>query len=304
MYHKPVMLTECLEGLNINPDGVYVDVTYGGGGHSKAILDRLSKKGRLIAFDQDEDAKRNLIKDERLIFIDQNFEFLKNHVQYQGFEKVDGLLADLGVSSHQFDIGERGFSIRFDDAVLDMRMSQNQRLSAHTVINEYKADALANVLYKYGELHQSRKLAADIIAARTGKNIETVGELKEALKSSAPKFKDFKFYAQVFQAIRIEVNQELDVLEKMLLQCGSLLKPKGRLVFMSYHSLEDRLVKNYMNSGNLKGELEKDDKQGTASKTPTTNEHDPIKVFFDILIKSLLTTVISLMKLELPILMQ
>lgn len=258
MYHNPVMLNECLEGLNINPDGVYVDVTYGGGGHSKAILDRLSKKGRLIAFDQDEDAKRNLINDERLIFIDQNFEFLKNHVQYQGFDKVDGLLADLGVSSHQFDIGERGFSIRFDDAVLDMRMSQNQRLSANTVINEYKADALANVLYKYGELHQSRKLAADIIAARTGKNIETVGDLKDALKSSAPKFKDFKFYAQVFQAIRIEVNQELDVLEKMLLQCGSLLKSKGRLVFMSYHSLEDRLVKNYMNSGNLMGELEKD----------------------------------------------
>jgi 16S rRNA (cytosine1402-N4)-methyltransferase len=258
MYHNPVMLNECLEGLNINPDGVYVDVTYGGGGHSKAILDRLSKKGRLIAFDQDEDAKRNLINDERLIFIDQNFEFLKNHVQYQGFDKVDGLLADLGVSSHQFDIGERGFSIRFDDAVLDMRMSQSQRLSAHKVINEYKADALANVFYKYGELHQSRKLAAEIVAARTGKDIETVGELKEALKSSAPKFKDFKFYAQVFQAIRIEVNQELDVLEKMLLQCGSLIKPKGRLVFMSYHSLEDRLVKNYMNSGNLMGELEKD----------------------------------------------
>ncbi len=258
MYHNPVMLNECLEGLNINPDGVYVDVTYGGGGHSKAILDKLSKKGRLIAFDQDEDAKRNLINDERLIFIDQNFEFLKNHVQYQGFDKVDGLLADLGVSSHQFDIGERGFSIRFDDAVLDMRMSQSQRLSAHKVINEYKADALANVFYKYGELHQSRKLAAEIVAARTGKDIETVGELKEALKSSAPKFKDFKFYAQVFQAIRIEVNQELDVLEKMLLQCGSLLKPKGRLVFMSYHSLEDRLVKNYMNSGNLMGELEKD----------------------------------------------
>jgi len=258
MYHNPVMLNECLEGLNINPDGVYVDVTYGGGGHSKAILERLSKKGRLIAFDQDEDAKRNLINDDRLIFIDQNFEFLKNHVQYQGFDKVDGLLADLGVSSHQFDIGERGFSIRFDDAVLDMRMSQSQRLSAHKVINEYKADALANVFYKYGEFHQSRKLAAEIIAARTGKDIETVGELKEALKSSAPKFKDFKFYAQVFQAIRIEVNQELDVLEKMLLQCGSLLKPKGRLVFMSYHSLEDRLVKNYMNSGNLMGELEKD----------------------------------------------
>ncbi|MBJ7427529.1 MAG: 16S rRNA (cytosine(1402)-N(4))-methyltransferase RsmH [Bacteroidia bacterium] len=258
MYHNPVMLNECLDALNINPDGFYVDITYGGGGHSGAILNKLSKKGRLIAFDQDEDAKRNLIKDERLVFIDQNFEFLKNHVQYQGFDKVDGLLGDLGVSSHQFDEGERGFSIRFDDAKLDMRMSQTQALSAHTVINEYKADALANVLYKYGELHQSRKMAADIIAARNGKNIETVGELKQALMHHAPKFKDFKFFAQVFQAIRIEVNQELVVLEKMLLQCGSLIKPGGRLVMMSYHSLEDRLVKNYMNSGNLMGDLEKD----------------------------------------------
>jgi len=258
MYHNPVMLTECIEALNIKPDGVYVDITYGGGGHSKAILEKLGKKGKLIAFDQDEDAKRNLIKDERFIFIDQNFEFLKNHVQFQGFDKIDGLLGDLGVSSHQFDEGERGFSIRFDDAQLDMRMSQLQQVSAFTVVNEYNANDLANVLYKYGELHQSRKLAAEIVAARNGKAIETVGELKEALKHHAPKFKDFKFYAQVFQAIRIEVNKELEVLEKMLLQCDSILKPTGKLVIMSYHSLEDRLVKNYMNSGNLMGELEKD----------------------------------------------
>lgn len=258
MYHNPVMLNECLEALNIKPDGVYVDITFGGGGHSRAILNKLSKKGKLIAFDQDEDAKRNLIKDERFIFIDQNFEFLKNHIQYQGFDKVDGLLGDLGVSSHQFDEGGRGFSIRFDEAKLDMRMSQHQVLSAFEVVNNYTAENLANVLYKYGELHNSRKMAADIIAARNGKAIETIGDLKTAIKHLAPKFKDFKFYAQVFQAIRIEVNNELHVLERMLQQCGDIIKPTGRLVIMSYHSLEDRLVKNYMNSGNFLGELDKD----------------------------------------------
>jgi 16S rRNA (cytosine1402-N4)-methyltransferase len=258
MYHNPVMLNECIEALNIKPDGVYVDITFGGGGHSKTILSKLGKKGTLIAFDQDEDAKRNLIKDERLIFIDQNFEFLKNHIQFQGFDKVDGLLGDLGVSSHQFDEGERGFSIRFDDAKLDMRMSQSQSLSAFEVVNNYSADDLANVLYKYGELHSSRKMAADIVTVRNGKSISTVGDLKEALKSFAPKFKDFKFFAQVFQALRMEVNNELQVLEKMLQQCASIIKPKGTLVIMSYHSLEDRLVKNYMNSGNFLGELDKD----------------------------------------------
>ncbi len=258
MYHNPVMLNECIEALNIKPDGVYVDITFGGGGHSKTILSKLGKKGTLIAFDQDEDAKRNLIKDERLIFIDQNFEFLKNHIQFQGFDKVDGLLGDLGVSSHQFDEGERGFSIRFDDAKLDMRMSQSQSLSAFEVVNNYSADDLANVLYKYGELHSSRKMAADIVTVRNGKSISTVGDLKNALKSFAPKFKDFKFFAQVFQALRMEVNNELHVLEKMLQQCASIIKPKGTLVIMSYHSLEDRLVKNYMNSGNFLGELDKD----------------------------------------------
>ncbi len=258
MYHNPVMLNECIEALNIKPDGVYVDITFGGGGHSKTILSKLGKKGTLIAFDQDEDAKRNLIKDERLIFIDQNFEFLKNHIQFQGFDKVDGLLGDLGVSSHQFDEGERGFSIRFDDAKLDMRMSQSQSLSAFEVVNNYSADDLANVLYKYGELHSSRKMAADIVTVRNGKSISTIGDLKDALKSFAPKFKDFKFFAQVFQALRMEVNNELHVLEKMLQQCASIIKPKGTLVIMSYHSLEDRLVKNYMNSGNFLGELDKD----------------------------------------------
>ncbi|MES2656709.1 MAG: 16S rRNA (cytosine(1402)-N(4))-methyltransferase RsmH [Bacteroidota bacterium] len=258
MYHNPVMLNECLDALNIKPDGVYVDITFGGGGHSRAILNKLGKKGKLIVFDQDEDAKRNLISDERFIFIDQNFEFLKNHIQYQGFDKVDGLLGDLGVSSHQFDEGERGFSIRFDDAKLDMRMSQHQALSAFEVVNNYTAENLANVLYKYGELHNSRKMAADIIAARNGKAIETIGDFKAAIKHLAPKFKDFKFYAQVFQAIRIEVNNELQVLERMLLQCGDIIKPTGKLVIMSYHSLEDRLVKNYMNSGNFLGELDKD----------------------------------------------
>ncbi|MES2381519.1 MAG: 16S rRNA (cytosine(1402)-N(4))-methyltransferase RsmH [Bacteroidota bacterium] len=258
MYHNPVMLNECLEALNIKPDGVYVDITFGGGGHSRAILNKLGKKGKLIVFDQDEDAKRNLINDERFIFIDQNFEFLKNHIQYQGFDKVDGLLGDLGVSSHQFDEGERGFSIRFDEAKLDMRMSQHQTLSAFEVVNNYTAENLANVLYKYGELHNSRKMAADIIAARNGKAIETIGDFKAAIKHLAPKFKDFKFYAQVFQAIRIEVNNELQVLERMLLQCGDIIKPAGKLVIMSYHSLEDRLVKNYMNSGNFLGELDKD----------------------------------------------
>ncbi len=252
------MLNECLDALNIKPDGVYVDITFGGGGHSRAILNKLGKKGKLIVFDQDEDAKRNLISDERFVFIDQNFEFLKNHIQYQGFDKVDGLLGDLGVSSHQFDEGERGFSIRFDDAKLDMRMSQHQALSAFEVVNNYTAENLANVLYKYGELHNSRKMAADIIAARNGKAIETIGDFKAAIKHLAPKFKDFKFYAQVFQAIRIEVNNELQVLERMLLQCGDIIKPTGKLVIMSYHSLEDRLVKNYMNSGNFLGELDKD----------------------------------------------
>lgn len=257
-YHVPVMLTECLEGLNINPDGVYVDVTFGGGGHSRAILNKLSAKGKLIAFDQDEDAKNNLPEDKRLVFIDQNFEFLKNHIQYQGLLPVDGLLADLGVSSHQFDVDERGFSYRFDEAMLDMRMNNNSGKSAADILNTASEQELADVFYYYGELNKAKSIARELIAARQRNPIQTVADLKTALQSFAPKFKDYKFWSQVFQALRIEVNRELDVLKSLLNQCADVIKPGGRLVVMSYHSLEDRLVKNYINTGNFKGELEKD----------------------------------------------
>ena len=257
-YHVPVMLQECLDGLNINPDGVYVDVTFGGGGHSSAILNKLSPKGKLIAFDQDEDAKRNLPQDDRLVFIDQNFEFIKNHIQYQGLLPVDGILADLGVSSHQFDVDERGFSYRFDDAVLDMRMNREAGKSAAALLNTATETELADMFYYYGELNQARSIAKQILVARQGKEIATVADLKNALQQFAPKFKDYKFWSQVFQALRIEVNRELEVLKSLLNQCADVIKPGGRLVIMSYHSLEDRLVKNYINSGNFKGELEKD----------------------------------------------
>ena len=258
MYHLPVMLKECIEALNIKEDGVYVDVTFGGGGHSREILKGLGKQGRLVAFDQDEDAKRNLPEDEKLVFIDQNFEFIKNHLMYQGLCLVDGLLADLGVSSYQFDTDERGFSYRFDDALLDMRMNANAKRSAADVLNTYTEENLANVLYQYGELTQSRKLAADIVSFRIAKPIQTVADLKKALDRHAPKFREYKFYSQVFQALRIEVNEELEVLKKLLRQCTDIIKPGGVIVIMSYHSLEDRLVKDFINSGNFEGVLEKD----------------------------------------------
>ncbi|NBY16305.1 MAG: 16S rRNA (cytosine(1402)-N(4))-methyltransferase RsmH [Betaproteobacteria bacterium] len=258
MYHLPVMLKECIEALNIKEDGVYVDVTFGGGGHSREILKGLGKQGRLVAFDQDEDAKRNLPEDEKLVFIDQNFEFIKNHLMYQGLCLVDGLLADLGVSSYQFDTDERGFSYRFDDALLDMRMNANAKRSAADVLNTYTEENLANVLYQYGELTQSRKLAADIVSFRIAKPIQTVADLKKALDRHAPKFREYKFYSQVFQALRIEVNEELEVLKKLLRQCTDIIKPGGVIVIMSYHSLEDRLVKDFINIGNFKGVLEKD----------------------------------------------
>jgi len=257
-YHVPVMLQACLDGLNIKPDGIYVDVTFGGGGHSRAILERLGPKGILIAFDQDEDAKGNLPNDDRLIFIDQNFEFIKNHIQYQNLLPVDGLLADLGVSSHQFDVDERGFSYRFDDAVLDMRMDRTTGKSAADFINTATETEMADAFYYYGELNQARSMAKQIIVGRQGKTIQTVADLKGILNPFAPKFKDYKFWSQVFQALRIEVNRELEVLKSLLTQCADVIKPGGRLVVMSYHSLEDRLVKNYINSGNFKGELEKD----------------------------------------------
>jgi 16S rRNA (cytosine1402-N4)-methyltransferase len=263
-YHAPVMLTECIDALQINPNGRYVDVTFGGGGHSRAILNALGPKGVLIAFDQDEDAKANLPQDERLVFIDQNFEFIKNHLDYQNLLPVDGILADLGVSSHQFDVADRGFSFRFDEADLDMRMNAADQvdgvhsLNASSLLNTYSEKQIADMLYQYGELQNSRALAADIVQYRTVQAIEKVAHLKDALKRHTPKFGDYKFFAQVFQALRIEVNREMDVLKSFLSAVPEILAPQGRLVVMSYHSLEDRLVKNFVASGNFNGDVEKD----------------------------------------------
>lgn len=257
-YHAPVMLYECLDGLAIQKDGVYVDVTFGGGGHSKAILNLLGKKGTLVAFDQDEDAKNNIPKDERLVFIDQNFEFMENHLLYQNKVPVNGILADLGVSSHQFDEAGRGFSFRFDEAELDMRMNAQTGINAADILNDYKEENLANLFYLYGELKNSRALAAAIVAYRSQQKITKVIHIKEALKRYTPKFGDYKFFAQVFQTLRIEVNREMEVLRSFLEQSAKVLAPGGKLVVMSYHSLEDRLVKNFMATGNFEGEAIKD----------------------------------------------
>jgi 16S rRNA (cytosine1402-N4)-methyltransferase len=250
------MLVECIEGLNIIDGGVYVDVTFGGGGHSKGILNAM-KGGKLIAFDQDSDALQNAPADSRFQLINKNFCELKSALNAIGVFEIDGLLADLGVSSHQFDEGERGFSIRFD-AKLDMRMDQSTGLTAEDILNDYEQKDLAHLFREYGELRSANRLAMLIVNERAKKRIETVEELKAAVSSCAPKFKDHTFYAQVFQALRIEVNQELKVLEDMLLQAVEVLKPGGRLVVMSYHSLEDRIVKNIINKGSVAGELQKD----------------------------------------------
>ena len=255
-YHEPVMLVECIEGLNIIDGGVYVDVTFGGGGHSRGILNAM-KGGKLIAFDQDSDALQNAPADSRFQLINKNFCELKSALNAIGVFEIDGLLADLGVSSHQFDEGERGFSIRFD-AKLDMRMDQSAGLTAEDILNDYEQKNLAHLFREYGELRSANRLAMLIVNERAKKRIETVEELKAAVSSCAPKFKDHTFYAQVFQALRIEVNQELKVLEDMLLQAVEVLKPGGRLVVMSYHSLEDRIVKNIINKGSVAGELQKD----------------------------------------------
>jgi 16S rRNA (cytosine1402-N4)-methyltransferase len=257
-YHVPVMLNECVEALDIKSSGTYVDVTFGGGGHSKAILSKLGEKGTLVAFDQDEAARNNIPNDTRFIFIDQNFRFLKNHLAYQDVLPVDGVLADLGVSSHQFDTDDRGFSFRFDDAPLDMRMNASQKNHAAEILNSYTEEQLADLFYYYGELKNARQLAHAIVAYRNGNKLVTVGDLKSALADYAPKLKDYKFWAQVFQALRIEVNQELEVLKQLLQQSAQVLAPHGRLVIMSYHSLEDRLVKNFINTGNFEGETQKD----------------------------------------------
>lgn len=264
MYHNPVLLKKSVDDLVTNPDGIYVDVTFGGGGHSREILKKLSPKGRLYSFDQDLDALKNTIDDERFTLINQNFRFLENMLMAFGISKVDGVLADLGVSSHQFDEAERGFSTR-SNAPLDMRMNVMQVLDAKKIINEYEEEQLASIFYYYGELRESRKLAREIVNHRQNKPIETTEDLKK-LFSYIPQFKQNKFLAQVFQAIRIEVNQELEVLKEMLVQAHNILKPGGRLVVISYHSLEDRLVKRFLKNGMFEGEPARDI-YGNFSKT-------------------------------------
>lgn len=257
IYHIPVLLGECLEGLNIRPDGVYVDLTFGGGGHSRAIFEQLSEKGKLIAFDQDSDAAKNAWEAPNFHFVAANFAYFYNHLRMLGFPKVDGILADLGVSSHQFDAAARGFSIR-ENASLDMRMNQAQTVSAFHVVNEATEERLQFIFRTFGELNNARALASTLVNQRQSKAITTTFELMDALRKFAPKFKDHKFFAQVFQAIRIEVNQELEVLQQLLLQTKDALHPEGRLVVMSYHSLEDRLVKNFLKHGSFDGTQEKD----------------------------------------------
>jgi 16S rRNA (cytosine1402-N4)-methyltransferase len=258
MYHNPVMLKECMEGLQINPDGIYVDVTFGGGGHSMVILENL-REGRLIAFDQDEDAKRQAdnIQSRSFTFCQANFRYMKQYLKLSGVTQVDGILADLGISSHQIDSPERGFSTRFEGP-LDMRMNQKGNITAAKILNEYPEADLHKIFGMYGELKNARTAAKAVIAARTSKSIVTTLDLKVALQDIAPRGRENKYFAQVFQALRIEVNQEMKALEDFLHQCGEVMKPGGRLVVMSYHSLEDRMVKNYINTGKVFGELEKD----------------------------------------------
>ena len=256
-YHIPVMLQPCIDGLNIKPDGVYVDVTFGGGGHSREILKHLGPKGRLIAFDQDPDAQANVPADDRFIFIDQNFGFLKNNLRLKGFKQVDGILADLGVSSHQFDVPQRGFSIRHN-ADLDMRMDQHRDLTATEILNTYTEDKLHKIFGIYGEVKNAKSLARAIVTSRLELPFSDIDSLKSAIAGYIPKGKENKYLAQVFQALRIEVNAEIQVLEDFLLQAADVLKPGGHLVVMSYHSLEDRPVKNFMAKGKFQGEVEKD----------------------------------------------
>ncbi len=256
-YHNPVLLKESVDGLNIKPNGVYVDVTFGGGGHSKEILSRLNEQGKLFAFDQDEDAKRNIIDDERFTLIPQNFRFIKRYLRFYGVKKVDGVLADLGVSSHQFDEAGRGFSTRFD-ADLDMRMNQSEGLSAFQVVNFYDEAKLSDVLFQYGELRNARAIAKKIVEMRSEKKIKTSFELKEVLSEFVPKAVEHKILAQIFQGIRIEVNQEIEALKEFLLQAPEILNKDGRLSVISYHSLEDRLVKRFIINGLFEGEPEKD----------------------------------------------
>jgi 16S rRNA (cytosine1402-N4)-methyltransferase len=255
-YHLPALLEESIAGLNLRPDGVYVDVTFGGGGHSRAILSHLTT-GRLIAFDQDIDAVVNIINDERLTFLNQNFRFLKNNLRYLGYQAIDGLIADLGVSFHQFDEPERGFSFR-SDAILDMRMNRNAALTAADILRTYEEEALAGILYRFGEFDNSRRIARAIVRARNISPVVTVNDLTNAVSGLVTVNQEHKFYAKLFQSLRIEVNREMDALTEMLKQALEILRPGGRLVVITYHSIEDRLVKNFIRTGNFEGRSEKD----------------------------------------------
>lgn len=256
-YHNPVLLKESVDGLSIKEDGVYVDVTFGGGGHSREILKRLGTKGKLVAFDQDEDVLENRIEDDRFQLINENFRYISQFLKFYGIRKVDGILADFGVSSHQFDQAERGFSTRFD-ADLDMRMSKRNSISAFEVVNDYSFEDLSRVLFRYGDLRNANAIAKAIIASREEQLIKTTEQLKEMLKSFLPKGREHKVLAQVYQAIRIEVNEEIQAIMEFLEQTVPLIGSGGRLSIISYHSLEDRLVKRFMTTGKFEGEPEKD----------------------------------------------
>ena len=256
-YHIPVLLNESIEGMNLHPDGIFVDVTFGGGGHSKEILRQGDESIRLFSFDQDEDAERNIVNDERFTFVRSNFRYLYNFLRYHGVEQVDAVLADLGVSSHHLDEAERGFSFRFDGQ-LDMRMNKRAGMTAAEVVNTYPEERLADIFYLYGELKNSRKLASAIVKARANKQIVTIGDFLEIVKPMFGREREKKELAKVFQALRIEVNQEMEALKEMLQAATEALKPGGRLVVITYHSLEDRIVKNMMKTGNIEGRVEQD----------------------------------------------
>lgn len=257
VYHIPVLLNESIEGMNLKANGIYADMTFGGGGHSKEILRRMGEDCHLYSFDQDEDAEKNIVNDKRFTFVRSNFRYLRNFMRYYGVEQLDGILADLGVSSHHFDDSERGFSFRFDGK-LDMRMNKRAGITAADIVNTYDEEKLADVFYIYGELKNSRKLAATIAKARQQKQITTIGEFLDIIKPLFGREREKKELAKVFQALRIEVNHEMEALKEMLYEATDLLKPGGRLVVITYHSLEDRMVKNLIKAGNIEGKVEQD----------------------------------------------
>lgn len=257
VYHIPALLNECIDGLNISPNGTYIDVTFGGGGHSRGIIERLGTNGKLFSFDQDSDAEKNIIADKRFTFVKSNFRFLKNFMKYHNIEQVDGIIADLGVSFHHFDEAERGFSFRFDGK-LDMRMNRRGGNSAAEVINKYPESKIADILYYYGEMRNARKIAAEIVKKRESKVIETTSDLLSIIKGMINPKQEKKELAQIFQALRIEVNDEMTSLKSMLQQSVEMLKPGGRIVVLTYHSLEDRIVKDFFRYGNFDGKAEQD----------------------------------------------